>query len=212
MIDFHASYDEISNPRSVITSLNVECRLTEEFMSPEVMQVFVDTSSSLSLEITSKVDIWSLGMVAVLLFTGRSLWSLLYKNRAFDASMLLNLTQNDIQNILAGVVGMKEKAFVEACLQRTSSQRKSAADLLQERLFTLRSSTTQAQSLRNVTASLNQKMDNLLSLINRYKEQSHSLICGELEGHIYEFERVLVDQLQRIGSLQVDEIQSILKK
>jgi len=212
LIDFDASYDEISNPRPVITSLNVECRLTEEFISPEVMRVFGDRTSSVSLEISSKVDIWSLGMVAVLLFAGRSLWSLLYRNRSFNASMLLNLTQSDIQTILAGVVGMKEKAFVEACLQVNPSQRSSAADLLKRSLFTTLTSTVQAQSLRNVTASLEQKMDNLHSLMNQYKEQSQSLICDEVEGQMSELERVLVDQLQRIGSLQVDEIRSILEK
>ena len=202
LIDFDSSYDENSNPRPIITSVSGECRLTEEFIAPEVIRVFHDPStSSAPLEITSKVDIWSLGMVAVLLFTGHSLWKLLYKNRPFNSAMLLDLTQSDIQYILGTYLRAKQKSFVEACLQIDPSQRVSADGLLRQQLITVKTSTIHAQNLPNVVA-LDNKLDNLSKLLTRYKDHDKSLTCEVLEtlldGKLSELFEVLTNELNRI--------------
>ena len=198
LIDFDSSYDENSNPRPIITSVSTECRLTEEFIAPEVIRVFHDPSSA-PLEITSKVDIWSLGMVAVLLFTGHSLWRLLNKNRSFNSGMLLGLTQSDIQFVLGDYLRTKQKSFVEACLQIDDpSQRLSADDLLRQQLITVKTSTIHAQNLPNAVA-LDKKLDDLSEMLTRYKDHDKSFTCEELE-------TLLVDKLSELGEVLGNEL------
>jgi serine/threonine protein kinase len=152
-----------------------------------------------------RLDIWSLGLVAVFLFSNHSLWEALHPTRPFQRSMVSGVTQPEIQLLLTRSFGHKEKSFLEACLQVMSADRKPASELLAKSLFSTDNSTT----LRLSSDSMSQRFAELEGLLSRYREESQSLVCDELEDKFSDFSLFLSNQLERVRHLSPEEKQSV---
>jgi serine/threonine protein kinase len=229
LIDFDSSYDvtprDSPSPMISFSSLssNDPILVTKEYTSPEVMKVLNDRSADrdphpsgapvsipvagipglapVDVEVSWRLDIWSLGLVAVFLFSGHSLWEALHPTRPFQHSMVSGASQPQIQLLLSRSFGHKEKSFLEACLQVKSADRKPASELLAKSLFKTDNSTT----LRLSSDSMSQRFADLEDLLSRYREESQSLVCDELEDKFSDFSLFLSNQLERVHHLSPEE-------
>jgi serine/threonine protein kinase len=229
LIDFDCSYDVNSPPSSpggppvirCCSSANDDILVTKEYTSPEVMRVLNYRSPDhggphpsvapgpdppVDVKVSWRLDIWSLALVAVFLFSGHSLWEELHPTRFFQHSMVSGVTQPQIQLFLTRSFGHKEKSFLEACLQVESRERKPAGKLLEKSLFKTDNSTT----LRLSSDSMSQRFADLESLLSRYREESQSLVCDELEDKFSDFSLFLSNQLERVCHLSPGEKQSVM--
>jgi serine/threonine protein kinase len=220
LIDFDSSCDVNPSPSSLghchpplvsCSSSNDDIFVTKEYTSPEVMRVLNHSTASnpphlsapppADVEVSWRLDIWSLGMVGVFLFSNHSFWEALYPTRPFQTSMLSGVTQPQIQLLLSRSFGHKEKSFLEACLQVESGERKPASELLVKSLF----STDSMSTLRLSSRSMNQQFADLERLLSRYQEESQSLVCEELEDKFSDFSIFLSNQLERVCHLSPEE-------
>jgi serine/threonine protein kinase len=229
LIDLDSSYDVNLPPSSpgglpvisCCSSANDEVLVTKEYLSPEVMRVLNYRSPGrgdphpsaapgpappADVEVSWRLDIWSLGLVAVFLFSDHSLWEALHPTRPFQHSMVSGVTQPQIQLLLTRSFGHKEKSFLEACLQVESRERKPASELLAKSLFKTDNSTT----LRLSSDSMSQRFADLEGLLSRYREESQSLVCDELEDKFSDFSLFLSNQLERVHHLSPEEKQTVV--
>ena len=234
LIDFDSSYDVNLPPSSLAGPPVISCchsslssdddtLVTKEYIGPEVMRVLNhradrDVHPPLAqapaanppadVEVSWRLDIWSLGLVAVFLFSNHSLWEALHPTRHFQHSMVSGVTQSQINLLLSRSFGHKEKSFLEACLQVESAGRKSAGELLGKSLF----STNNSSTLRLSSDSMSQRFAALERLLSRYREESQSLMCEELEDKFSEFSLFLLNQLERLHNLSPEEKQSVRER
>jgi serine/threonine protein kinase len=127
LVDFDSSYDVStrSHPPVISSSAsNDNICVTKEYTSPEVMRALSHSHDAGDLQVTWRLDIWSLGMVAVFLFSNHTLWEVMHPTRPFQNIMVTGITQPQIQLFLSRSFGHKEKSFVEACLQVDPRMRK----------------------------------------------------------------------------------------
>jgi serine/threonine protein kinase len=72
LIDFESSFDLKINPPPTISN-STSILVTVEYAAPEVAKV-MNASPLIEIAVTSAMDIWSLGMVGLFIFTGCTLW------------------------------------------------------------------------------------------------------------------------------------------
>jgi serine/threonine protein kinase len=228
LIDFDSSCDVLLAPPDsaadqnrvtahvpVISFPSPNIRVTEAYTCPEIMRILNYNNDHPSapppppVEVNWRVDIWSLGMIGFFVFTNHSLWEVLHNAKPFKNSMVSGVTQEQIQLLLSRSVGPKEKAFIESCLQVTSGDRKKASQLLQKSLFSTDNSTIHSNFLKVNTETMEQRFVELQKLITRYKDESQSLVCDDLEMKFSEFYLCLICQLERIHHLTPEEVESL---
>lgn len=154
LIDFDSSYD--LNISSKLTNNSV-VRLTEEYVSPEVMK-FINSNNNNNneiineIEINDKMDIWSLGLISIFLFKGCNVWRLLYPQRQdFEVSMLLNVDDESFERFYNYYdIKEKERSFVDKCLKINPNLRSNCEGLLMKTLFRTGPSTINANQMRNI--------------------------------------------------------------
>jgi serine/threonine protein kinase len=227
LIDFDSSHDErhsssssssssftssvVSSP---LLSSDTSLWLTEAYVAPELMRSLIDHDSSPPhpLHINSRMDIWSLGLVAFFLFTSQTFWSQYSSSSSANiTTMVINMTQPDIQLVLSKfIVGTKEKSFLEGCLQVTPETRWSATDLLKKSLFRTSDSTIQANVLK-VSDDINTKFHELVSMWKDYQAKAHSLASEELATQLGELHHCLTTQMERIQNLSLEEIENLFR-
>jgi serine/threonine protein kinase len=100
--------------------------------------------------------------------------------------------------LISGAFGHKEKAFIEECLQVDPKERKSATELLQKSLFSTDNSTIHSNTLRLTAETLSQRFNELERLMHRYREESQSMVCEDLEEKFSELYLCLSNQLERV--------------
>jgi serine/threonine protein kinase len=218
LIDFDTSCDVLhspDHPRPVISFPSSNIRVTEEYSCPEIMKILnynndhPSTPPPPPVQVNWRVDIWSVGMLGFFVFTNHSLWEVLHYTKPFKNSMVSGVTQEQIQLLLSRSVGPKEKAFIESCLQVSSEERKKASQLLQKSLFSTDNSTIHSNLLKVNTETMDQRFVELQKLITRYKDESQSLVCDDLELKFSEFFLCLISQLERIRELTSEEVQRL---
>lgn len=185
LIDFDSSFDLNVNPKPKITYPVDNVRLTEEFVSPEIMKVIKNLIPE--IEINVNMDIWSIGMIGIILFSTHSLWELLYPRlNNFNSSMVSNITQEEIENILRRDFGNKLKSIIGDCLQvNPENRRTNCLELLNKSLFTMKTSTiSSSNSISN--DKLSQNISRLERLIEQYHIEGQEFISSDLENTLSE--------------------------
>ena len=193
LIDFDSSFDLNTTPKpSIIYPVN-NIRLTEEYVSPEVMRVIKNTNnnnnnnnSNIRVEINDKMDIWSVGMIGVILFSNQSLWKLLRPETQFNSSMVSNIKQEEVENILTRQYGEKIKSFIGDCLKVEGSNRKNGDELLGKSLFRTDSSTIHSNTLHLTRETINQSFIELRNILEEYQVEGQGFISSELNSKLSE--------------------------
>jgi serine/threonine protein kinase len=235
LIDFDSSHNEraaavpptvssclqnsaLSVPSS--STISASLWLTEEYAAPEVVRAILGESSA-DMAITWRMDIWSLGLIAFFLLTNHSFWRRSYSvpslpspifspsSGRVSCSAVSRVDQDEIKLTLSSF-GVKEKSFLESCLQVEPSLRVSASVLLEKSLFRSSSSTVQANSLR-VDRSLATKFEEVCVALKEYPKQARDLVSEELALTFSDFHLCLTSQLERMQSLQIDEIEGLCR-
>ena len=124
LIDFDTSYDVSSSSPIMIrypsNDATAAVRVTEEYTSPEIMRILnhnpnnqdIPSSAPVDVEVSWRIDIWSLGMIGIFLISDHSLWELLYSTVTFQNTMVSSVSQEKIQLLLTSnsyLIGEKEK-------------------------------------------------------------------------------------------------------
>jgi serine/threonine protein kinase len=198
IIDFDSCHDERSPTSSSGLLLRGEndsnLRLTEAYTSPEVAVAILDPSVELIID--WRTDIWSLGLVAFFLFTGQSFWSQ-HTSLRLSLLMISRVSQDDIHLILSKftrLFGLKEKSFLECCLQVNPSHRKTTTDLLRKSLFQSCDSTVRVTNASTVTNDmLLVKIEEAHTRLN----ECHEFVNQELTSKFQDFYLCLTAEIGR---------------
>jgi serine/threonine protein kinase len=191
--------------------------LTEEYAAPEVMRVVLGESSE-DVAINWRMDIWSLGLTAFFLLTGHSFWksrSSFSSSSSFSASFpspacsrLVSRVDQDEVKVALSSLGVKEKSFLEKCLQVDPSLRESASALLERSLFKSGSSTV---TLR-LDGSLVAKFEEVCVALREYPKQARDLVSEELAVTFNDFHFCLTSELERMSSLGSEELEGLRQR
>ena len=187
LIDFDSSFDLNVTPKpSLVYPVN-DIRLTEEYVSPEVMRVIKNiNNTNIPVEINGSMDIWSVGMIGVILFSNRSLWKLLRPQIQFNSFMVSNINQEDVDNILKREYGEKIRSFLGDCLQVEGSNRKSGLFLSGKSLFRTDSSTIHSNTLHLTRETINQSFAELKTILQQYQVEGQGFVSNELNSKLSE--------------------------
>ena len=183
LIDFDSSFDLNITPKpSLIGSVNDtdNIRLTEEYVSPEVMKIFTNsnqiTNSNIPVEININMDIWSLGLISVFILKGISLWKLIYPQRDFHVSMLLDFNDDILTRLLNFYqLGEKERSFIEECVKVDPKLRSTCEMLRMKTLFSTGPSTINVNKLND--------FQDIKKTINEVRADLNELPSFFNEGH-----------------------------
>ena len=194
LIDFDSSFD-LSDSSSRFVEVS-GLRFTEEYVSPEVMRFVKPTSSSSSttttttssrtIEIKTSMDVWSVGVIAVAVFSPSrdGLWKMLHpESESFQSSMVSSVRQEDIENLLRREFGEKMKSFVGDCLQVEVENRRGVSELLGKSLFREDNSTISAKLSREAMAEICKEFKGDLQ---RFQAEGQEFVCGELDSRLSE--------------------------
>ena len=206
LIDFDSSYNVNTNPKPSISypinQNNNNIRATEEFAPPEVMKVINNNLNSdqnnNTIQINVKMDIWSIGMIGVILFFGQSLWKLLDLHfSSFDGEsksnriMASNVKQDHINAVLPPTSGDKIKDFLNLCLQVESSNRQDASKLLEKKIFSTDNSTIYLETLLLTRDSISQRNEEIRKIIEQHLVEGNEFITDELRNAFIDFKSFL---------------------
>lgn len=177
LIDFDSSYDLNISPKPKLSTNNNNLnnnlnnnivRLTEEYVSPEVMKFInsninnkkknkkknnLNNNNEINeIEINDKMDIWSLGLISIFLFKECNVWRLLYPQRQdFEISMLLNVDDESFERFYNCYdIKEKERSFLDKCLKINPNLRSNCEGLLMKTLFRTGPSTINVNQMRNI--------------------------------------------------------------
>jgi serine/threonine protein kinase len=166
LIDFESSFDLRRRPRPTISS-STSILVTVEYAAPEVARV-MNASSLIEIEVTSAMDIWSLGMVGLFIFTGCTLWPhLLPSEMKVTPSLVERVNQDQITTTLRNILKFrpKELSFLEGCLSSEPSHRLGSLGLKSKSLFTFDQATRESHNFI-------ERMENLLHRFREEDDQS----------------------------------------
>ena len=188
LIDFDSSFDLNVTPKPFLVYPVNDIRLTEEYVSPEVMRVIKNSNNNnnIPVEINFSMDIWSVGMIGVVLFSNQSLWKLLRPQIQFNSLMVSNINQEEIDNILKREYGEKIKSFVGDCLKVEGSNRKRGDELLGKSLFRADSSTIHSNTLNLTRETINQSFAELKTILQQYQVEGQGFVSSELDSKLSE--------------------------
>jgi serine/threonine protein kinase len=223
LIDFDSCHDEKCVPAPVVsrdTFASAALCLTEDYAPPEVMRVILcdEPDAAAELPINWRFDIWSLGLVSFYLLTNGSFWtacsssfSSSYRSAPLS-SMVAGLRQADVDSILSKlkVLDTKERSFLKGCLRIDPSERLSASALLEKTLFSTKTATLEAHSLRASTEEMQSFLKHFYE--TRYPAASSALCSVEdLDSRLDELCAYLVPKLEQILSMNHEDMHRLLK-
>jgi len=223
LIDFDSSHDEKATPAPVIsrdTFAGASLCLTEGYAPPEVLQM-LDAGAALptQLPITWRLDIWSLGVVAFYLLTNvpfgqahsSSFSSSFSSSPAFLSSLVAKIRQEDVDSILSKMklVDTKEKSFLQSCLRVEPSERVNASTLLDKTLFSTRTATLEANSLRASAEEMQSFLRHFYE--TRYPATSSLCSVADLDNRLEELCDYVVPKMTQMLAMNQEEIHLLLK-
>ena len=155
------------------------------------------------MEVSWRIDVWSLGMIAIFLFTNHSLWELMYGKIPFKNTMVSNITKDNIDLLYSRFpsIGDKEKSFLEGCLQVDDKERNNASELLRRSLFNTNLSTVYSNNLRMGNDTLNERFVELQTKLNELQEESMNKnysMSKDLEEKLLDVHCSLTNEMERI--------------
>jgi len=192
LIDFDSSYD-LKNPNGMILHHDRnDIRMTSDYASPEVIEAI--RTRTYGIEISPKMDIWSLGMIALQLYD-KELWTYFHKNDRFMNILASNVNQEEIDYRLKHELGKKIQSFIVSCLQINPLQRENAKDLLNEKLFMINSSSS---TLYVTKHTLSQNFNDIKTSLKQFLTDAEELISEELNSGLSELLSNLSNQFDHV--------------
>lgn len=190
LIDFENSCHEKD---TIKLTLSEGFQFTPEYSPPEIFQVL--NREIPEIIINHKIDIWSLGMLSLLLFRLCDYWRDAYPHhRQFSFDWVQFFDTHKLNTTIKSLLEEKEINFVSDCLIIKAENRSTARDLLSKSLFSNQLPTNHSFDLNIIksdTTAIRRSQDLILShsiefneKINTFSEilsSSSSDIRGDLE-------------------------------
>ena len=146
LIDFENSCDENDE---IKLKHNEGFKYTPEYSPPEIFKVL--RGELLELKVTRQIDIWSLGMLSVLLFHLCDYWNLAYpRSRYFSDSYMNPFDESKFKSISTSLFEEKEKSFICDCLKVNPEERLNINQLTRKSIFTNELPTEQIGSIKSI--------------------------------------------------------------